>query len=1028
MKAHPTKTRSTSSSGAAKRAALAATAGNGAGPKQDHDPDEGEPFVVGIGASAGGLQALESFFGSLKDTPHAAFVVVQHLSPDFKSFMVELLAKHTNMPVQRAEQQMKVKAGNVYLIPPRTTLTIVKGQLHLEKYDPHHGLHLPIDRFFLSLAQDQQYRAVGVVLSGTGSDGTAGIRAIKDAGGMVMVQSEESAQFDGMPRSAIGTGLADYVLPPESMPAQLSAYLSHPLLTSKRGFDPRRDGEAALSEIFSLLRTHSGVDFANYKPATVDRRVERRMSVCQIDNLADYVRHLRQSTREVALLFNELLIGVTSFLRDRPAWEALQKEVLPELLRDLPVNEAFRAWVPGCSTGEEAYSLAIVVIETMDKLRLHHAVKIFATDISKDALAIATHGHYSPSEVAGLPTAWLNKYFVKEDVTYRVTQRLREMVVFANHNLLGDPPFTKLRLISCRNLLIYLQPPLQQRIFALFSFALLDKGALFLGASESVGDASDRFRSESSRANIFRNRRTGVPPPALNLTVVGGVPVGRSTPRTPANPSASVFDMPSLDDVHKHILGALTPPCLAVDVRNDVIHVVGDAGRFLRQPAGPFTRNLFKLTSHNLANALRSALVAAHKKGDRITVDNVRYSEGRKHFAARIDVFPLPDKNGKRSGVRIVMIYPKLTTAPAKKARTAKVERVQVEQIEALELELAQTRESLQATVQELETSNEEIQASNEELLAANEELQSTNEELQSVNEELHTVNTENQNRIEELTRLTNDINNLLSTSAVAVLLVDAQLRVRRASRFALTLLDMNEGDLGMPIETVARLLDAADLPAMAGRVIRTGQGEEREIERVILRRWFLVRCVPYRNELGQSEGVVISIVDLTERHLVDQRLLGQAALTQSVLDAMDAAVALLDADGRIVHVNEGWGALAAALGAAEPQRLAVGANYFDICDTLHPPRDGMTQRCTEGLRSLLRGEARRFVTEYRGSGAQHHRQFRMHAVPLTHASQAALAVAHFELTGGGTIGTPVVHEAAAASLDSPPPQVPQKT
>jgi two-component system, chemotaxis family, CheB/CheR fusion protein len=382
--------------------------------KVDAEANDGDPFVVGIGASAGGLQALESFFGSMKDPPHAAFVVVQHLSPDFKSFMVELLTKHTNMPVLRAEQDMPVSARHLYLIPPRTTLTISKGRLQLEKYDPHHGLHLPIDRFFISLAADQQQRAIGIVLSGTGSDGTAGVRAIKDAGGMVMVQSEESAQFDGMPRSAISTGLADYVLPPENMPAQLATYLSHPLLTSKCAFDPRRDGESSLSEIFVLLRAHSGVDFANYKAATVDRRIERRMSVCQIANLADYVRHLRQSTREVSLLFNELLIGVTSFVRDLTAWEALQKEVLPELLKELPANETFRAWVPGCSTGEEAYSLAIVVNETMDKLRLHHSVKIFATDISKESLTIATRGHYSPSEVAGLPSAWLNKYFIKE--------------------------------------------------------------------------------------------------------------------------------------------------------------------------------------------------------------------------------------------------------------------------------------------------------------------------------------------------------------------------------------------------------------------------------------------------------------------------------------------------------------------------------------------------------------------------------------------------------------------------------------
>lgn len=990
------------------------------------DTQSDAPFVVGIGASAGGLQALESFFGSMKEPPHAAFVVVQHLSPDFKSFMAELLAKHTRMPVRRAEQDMPVKAGEVYLIPPRTTLTISKGKLQLEKFDLRHGLHLPIDKFFLSLAEDQQQRAVGVVLSGTGSDGTAGIRAIKDAGGMVMVQSEDSAQFDGMPRSAISTGLADYVLPPDKMPVQLSAYLSHPLLTSKRGFDPRRDGDAsgALAELFALLRAHSSVDFATYKAGTVDRRIERRMSVCQIDNLADYVRHLRQSTREVSLLFNELLINVTAFLRDRAAWETLQKEVLPDLLKEIPANETFRAWIPGCSTGEEAYSLAMVVNEVMDKLGLHHSVKIFATDIAKDALTIATQGRYSPSEVAGVPSPWLTKYFVKEDATYRVTQRLREMVVFANHNLLGDPPFTKLNLISCRNLLIYLQAPLQQRLFQLFSFALVEKGVLFLGGSESIGDATDRFRAITTRANIFRNRRSGVPPPALGLTTSGHggrVSPSKAAALAPLLANMPTNDVPSLEEFQKHVLTTIVPACIMVDARGDVVHTAGDAGQFLRAPHGTFTRNLLKLVSTGLGNALRSALTAAQKKGDRFTGAEVHIKEGRKQVSVRIAVHPMPDKNGKRTGTRIVMIERlPAASAASKKTRVLKLDRHHSQQIEALEAELSQTRESLQATVQELETSNEEIQASNEELLASNEELQSTNEELQSVNEELHTVNTENQNRIEELTRLTNDINNLLSISAVAVLLVDSQLRVRRASRFALSLLELQENDLGVPIETVARLLEAAELPAIAARVMKTGHAEEREIERPILRRWFLVRCVPYQNELGKSEGVVLSIFDLTERHLSDQRLLGAAALTQSVLDAMEAAVALLDTDGRIVHVNERWITFGSTIGAPRPERLAVGANYFSVCDELHASIDGALTGCAEGFRRIMRGEAKRYITEYRGLGSCNHRHFRMHVVPLPHAAQAALAVAHFEITGNGTSMTTQRAEPGASDTDVP--------
>jgi two-component system, chemotaxis family, CheB/CheR fusion protein len=962
----------------------------------------GEPFVVGVGASAGGLQALQAFFGAFKEPPHAAFVVIQHLSPDFKSFMVELLEKHTRMPVQRAEHNARVQPGNIYLIPPKMTLTITGGRLQLTKTDPRRGLHLPIDQFFISLAQDQQHRAVAIVLSGTGSDGTAGVRAIKGAGGMVMVQNEESAQFDGMPRSAINTGLADYVLPPDKMPAQLGNYLSHPLLTKSRAIGRRgHDVEGTLAEIFALIRTQCGVDFSHYKPATIDRRIERRMSVCQIENLSDYARHLAQSTREVTLLFNELLIGVTSFFRDRPAWETLEKEVLPGLLRALPPGETFRAWIAGCSTGEEAYSLAMLVAEEMDRLKIHNQVKIFATDISKESLATAARGQYTPSEAANLSPGRLTQFFIKENSGFKVKPRLREMVVFANHNLLSDPPFTKLSLISCRNLLIYLQAPMQQRLLTLFSFALRDEGVLLLGSSESIGDATDRFQPLSTRANLFRNRRVGQAPPMLVATsrVMRPVP-DASAALQRANARITAGDAPSMDDVHRQIIAQFSPACIVIDSRDDVIHIVGNAGDYLKLSDGGFSRNIFKLTAHNVANALRSALIRAQQKGDKFTYDNVRYRDGKKTRVVRLHVRPVPDKHGKPTGSRLVFIEPQAlpekvgrgNRGPALRPDTQNAQR-----ISDLERDLSLTRESLQATVQDLETSNEEIQAANEELLAANEELQSTNEELQSVNEELHTVNVENQNRIEELTRLTNDINNLLATAAVGVLLVDDQLRVRRASRSALVSLDLTEADLGVPIETVARILHASDLPAMADRVAKSGQIEETEIERPGAGRWLLVRCVPFRNELQRTQGVVVTLIDITERHLGDQRLLAQAAITQSVLDAMDANVAILDREGRIVHVNQNWREFAAQNGGAG-RNLEIGANYFEACTAMEGGSGNGGNPILEGLHKVLRGELMQFSHDYPCDSPSEKRWFRLHAVPL-HSPDAGLAVAHFNIT-----------------------------
>lgn len=966
----------------------------------------GEVFVVGVGASAGGLQALQAFFGALTESLNAAFVVVQHLSPDFKSFMVELLTKHTRMPVQRAEHGVAVKPGNIYLIPPKVTLTISRGRLQLAKSDPRRGLHLPIDEFFISLAQDQQRRAVAIVLSGTGSDGTAGIRAIKDAAGMVMVQSEDSAQFDGMPRSAIATGLADFVLPPAKMPEQLGRYLSHPLLAPNHATTRERANvEATLGEIFTLLRGQTGVDFSHYKPATIDRRIERRMSVCQITELPDYVRHLAQSSREVTLLFNELLIGVTSFFRDTKAWQTLEKDVLPGLLKAVPPGEPLRAWVAGCSTGEEAYTLAILFAEAMDRLKLHPHVKIFATDISKGSLGIAARGHYSPSEVVGLTPQRLERFFIKESNGYRVRTRLREMVVFANHNLLSDPPFTKLSLVSCRNLLIYLNTLMQQRVLTLFSFALREEGVLFLGSSESIGDATDRFQPIATRANLYRNRRVGAPPPMLvnpariirpqSPTVDPSPALQRATAR------ATVGDVPTLDAVHRQIVTEFTPACLVIDGRDEVVHILGSAGDYLKLGEGGITRNIFKLTQHNLANALRSALIRAQQKGDRFTYENVRFTDGRKTKVVRIHVRPMLDKQGKLTGTRLVFIEQVKAAPAARSPRGARQDNADAQHIADLERDLSLTRESLQATVQDLETSNEEIQAANEELLAANEELQSTNEELQSVNEELHTVNVENQSRIEDTTRLNNDLNNLLATASVGVLLVDSELRVRRASNSALQLLDLTDSYLGAPIESIARILHAPDLPAKVQHVMAEGHSEEFEVRRADAKRWTLLRCVPFRNETGRTQGAVVTLLDITERHRNQERSAAQTELIQAVLDAMDSGTVVLNRHGEVQLANRHWAKTAEAAGHAALAKLQMGANFFDLAQRANPPSGFSAPAVLEGLRKALRGERTSFSTDYAigpADAPSERRWYRISASPLS-APEEGLVVTHLNLT-----------------------------
>ena len=573
------------------------------------------------------------------------------------------------------------------------------------------------------------------------------------------------------------------------------------------------------------------------------------------------------------------------------------------------------------------------------------------------------------------------------------------MVVFANHNLLSDPPFTKLSLVSCRNLLIYLQPPMQQRLLTLFSFALRDEGVLFLGGSESIGDATDRFQPLATRANLYRNRRIAQPPPVLNAparvirtATSSSAAIQRATARITAG------ETPSLDDIHRQIATEFAPPCVVIDSRDEVIQIIGSAGDYLKLGAGGPTRNIFKLTAHNLANALRSALIRAQQKGDKFTYDNVRYKADRKTITVRLHIRPLPDRQGRVTGTRLIFIEPVPNAARENKLLVRRVDNQTVERITDLERDLSLTRETLQATVQDLETSNEEIQAANEELLAANEELQSTNEELQSVNEELHTVNVENQNRIEELTRLTNDINNLLATAAIGVLLIDSQLRVRRASRSALLLLDLTEADLGVPIETVARLLHTPDLSAMAQRVMQQGQTEEREIDRVGHARWLLIRCVPFRDELGRTQGVVLTLIDITERHLSDRRLLAQASVTQAVLDAMEATVAILDREGTIKHVNRTWRDSTQNDASSPLAGLEIGQNYFKALPQADRSGEVPIAPLMDGMQRVLRGELPLFMHDYETGSGDGKRWFRLHVVPM-HSPEPGLAIAHFNFT-----------------------------
>ncbi|MCC7374511.1 MAG: PAS domain-containing protein [Verrucomicrobiales bacterium] len=962
------------------------------------DGESTEPLgctVVGVGASAGGLEALGKLFAAMPLRSGLACVVVQHLSPDYKSFMVELLSKRTAIPVLRAEHGMEVEPDRIYLIPPGKHLKIAKRRLQLVSVDNDHRLHLPIDVFFRSLAEDQGAKAVGIVLSGTGSDGTMGIRAIKDVGGLVLVQSETSAQFDGMPRSAIATGLADLILPPEEMPRKLLQYLRHPFVARAEAATERLGDDPSLQQVFAILRERCGVDFSGYKRATIDRRIERRMSINQIQHLVDYCRHLEASPREATMLFHELLICVTRFFRDGAAWEYLGRNILPELTKRASKDRTLRLWVPACSTGEEAYSLAMLLAEAPAPEGTAWDIKIFATDIAREALETASQGVYPESVVADLPPALLAKYFVKRPDGYQVATSLRKMVVFARHDLLKDPPFTRLDLVSCRNVLIYFQQPVQRRVLDMFHFALKPDSFMLLGPSEALGELSGLFRTVSVRHKVYQCRSSLRRPRWEGSHTPVRRPSGTSEMVPAVRPVSGQGQL--LESIHRKLIAEHVPPCLVVDEANEVLHLLGPVGQYLEPAPGAFGRDLFRLLPAGLSAAVAGALKKASRAKGEFIYDNVRCQIGGATRYLRLRVSPVEVPGTSSLPLRLLFIEEK-TPPKAGKGQSEDFDaaRSDRDHIKDLEQELADTRESLQATIEELESSNEELQTANEEMLAANEELQSTNEELQSVNEELHTVNTENQNRIEELTDLTNDINNLLASSHVGTMLVDNSMRIRRASSALFVITALTEEDIGAPIETAARLLRFPDLAKHASEVLEKRIHEEWQLDQPD-GRTLLLRLAPYLTETGEVRGLVVTVIDITRRRQAERSLSESESRTRGIIDAFPANIAVVDLEGTIRCVNHAWEDFARTNGG-DPARLGLGANYFAACPSTITDDDGLTRKIVAGLRAVLEGRSPQFVADYPCDAPGKKRWFRLHAMRIA-GQTSGIVISHHDLT-----------------------------
>ena len=857
----------------------------------------GDFYVVGVGASAGGLDALEKFFNGAPSDGGLAYIVIQHLSPDYKSLMADLLAKRTDMPVRAAEDGMLVEPNHVYLIPPKQSITIFHRKLYLT--DREQGqLYLPIDIFFQSLAEDLEERSIGVILSGTGSDGTRGIRAIKEKGGLVIVQDEQSAKFDGMPRSAIATNLVDYILQPENMAREMLNYIQHPFLAGDHTeTHVIAQNDDSLSKIFALLRSSSGVDFTNYKQTTMIRRIERRMSIKQIERLSDYLHLLYQTPSELNTLFREFLIGVTRFFRDPEAFDEIKKEVIPSIFAGKNRGDSIRVWVAGCSTGEEAYSLAILLTEFMETTGRHIDVKVFATDLDKNALEFAGKGIYPESIAADVSPEHLQNYFVKNGESYAVTRRVREMVIFAQQSIISDPPFSKVDLISCRNVLIYFQPILQKKVISAFQFALNQDGFLFLGTSETVGDSDNFFLSRSTKWKTFQYK--GGFRPSLEDSHLNR-PTLRLQPSIGRRNQMPLEDWRTIDNIQRGVIEAFLPPTAVVDENLNLIYVAGDLDEYLKVPSGGlFTANILKQAREGLSIPLSTAIHKVIKDQEEIAYRNIHIEGADSNSFVDLKARPFLEPSSRQRMVLIQFTSTLQTPVEHSELKPFDIDNSAQLRIQDLEHELQYTRESLQATVEELETSNEELQATNEELFAANEELQSTNEELHSVNEELITVNAEYHAKIQELTMLNEDINNLLSSTNVGTLFLDRDLRIRLFTSVVQQEIHVLSQDVGRPIGHVAHNLINCDLVYEAQQVLKSLASREMEVQNN-RGRWYQMKYLPYYTLQNHVGGVVVTLTDITEFKLANSQL---ARLSVAV-EQSPASILITNLEGVIEYVN----------------------------------------------------------------------------------------------------------------------------
>jgi two-component system CheB/CheR fusion protein len=861
--------------------------------------------IVGIGASAGGLESFELFFSKVPENSDMAYVVIQHLDPTQKGMLPELLQRYTKLKVFQAKERMAVKPNCVYVIPPNTTMSILKGRLHLFEPIETRGLRLPIDFFFRSLADDIHGRSVGVILSGMGSDGSIGLRSIKEKNGLVMVQDPSTAKYDSMPRNALESVQVDILAPADELLPKLLDFNKHiPGIVSDVS-NVNKD-KSSLEKIIILLRINTGNDFSLYKKNTLYRRIERRMGIHKIDKINSYVHFLQDNPKEVGILFKELLIGVTNFFRDPEVWEKLKSTSIANLLACKQPNTTLRAWVPACSTGEEAYSLAIVFKEALEKNKslANFSLQIFATDLDSDSIEKARKGLFPANIATDVSQSRLTRFFVKTDDGYQVNTEIREMVVFAEHNIIMHPPFTKIDILSCRNLLIYLDNELQKKILGLFYYSLNPEGIMLLGCSETLGVQSHLFIPLDSKMRIYKRSEN------TQASALFDFPSSylRTRPTNIDNPipPKSTPNIQVLTD--QLLLQQFSPAGVLVNENGDIVYISGRTGKYLEPAVGKANLNIFAMLREGLYNEFSTAFRNAIKKKEVVVIHNIKVGTNGGTQSVNIKIIWL-DKPDTLRGLVLIVFYDvqeirEHSIEASKGKKTASTKHMQLEEeVKRLRQEMQNTYEEMQTSQEELKSTNEELQSANEELQSSNEELTSSKEEMQSLNEELQTVNAELQSKVDDFTRVNNDMKNLLNSTDIATLFLDKDLNIRRYTNQATKIFKLIKSDIGRPFTDQVSDLVYPGLATDALEVLSTLIFIQKEIPTKD-GRWFLVRIMPYRTFDDIIDGLVITFFNITDHKNLESELQQKEQAFRLLMNLSTDVIIELSTDWKIQELN----------------------------------------------------------------------------------------------------------------------------